>query len=205
MRWLKYRKVRGFCVLGSPPQSTIPLCFEPAPMQSRVARGRWGRRVGWRGSLRSRPRAPACARARHTCAAPTCPGRRGTEPMRGPEKSDSPPKTTPSVPPGSSTICSRCRNAVNLLPCASLPIPYRRSGKRAVRTTFRALHASINLPLAAPQACVAKASISTSSVPQGRLRCVPDERVPGRQGVRVARLRESQSARSCCRCRSGFS
>src|SRR3546814_16675138 len=61
------------------------------------------------------------------------------------------------------------------------------------------------LLLAAPQACVAKASISTSSVPQGRLRCVPDERVPGRQGVRVARLRESQSARSCCRCRSGFS
>lgn len=29
-----------------------------------------------------------------------------------------------------------------------------------------------HLPLAAPQACVAKASISTSSVPQGRLHCV---------------------------------
>jgi len=53
------------------------------------------------------------------------------------------------------------------------------------------------LLLAASQACVAKASISTSNVPLGRLHCVSDECVPGWRGVWVARFRESQSARSC--------
>ncbi len=158
--------------------------------------GNGGRRVGRRGSLRSRPRAPACARARRTGAAPHFP--RTTPDV--PEPNNIRQTTSPATP-----ICPRSRNAVNLLPCAGLPIRYRRAGLPAARATFRVLCASNNLLLAAPQACVAKASISTSSVPQGRLRCVPDERVPGRQGVRVARLRESQSARSCCRCRSGFS
>ena len=39
-------------------------------------------------------------------------------------------------------ICSECRNAVNSLSCAGLPIRYRCSGKQVVRATFRGAYAS---------------------------------------------------------------
>jgi hypothetical protein len=69
------------------------------------------------------------------------------------------------------SICYLCRNAVNCSTCAGLPIR-NRCVEADGQGHLPAISQQLHLPLAAPQACVAKASISTSSVPQGRLHCV---------------------------------
>ena len=88
--------------------------------------------------------------------------------------------------------------------CAGVTIRSRCAGLQLPRATFRADCASYTCRWPRHKRVLPRLPFRPPA-PPGRLHCVSDERVPGRQCVRVAWLREPQSAGSCCCRRFGFS